>query len=89
MKAWLLDDFKGLECLRLADVETPTPRNDEVLVRLRFAALNPADRFLAENLYPARPALPHILGRDGMGIVQSVGANVRGASGRSCVRSAR
>ncbi len=87
MKAWLLDDFRGLGCLRLGDVETPKPGNGDVLVRLRFAALNPADRFLAENLYPARPSLPHILGRDGMGVVEAVGANVKNvrAGDRVCM----
>ena len=78
MQAWLLDDFKGLGCLRLGEAEKPTPGADEVLIRLRFAALNPADRFLAESLYPAKPRLPHILGRDGCGLVEAIGANVRG-----------
>jgi NADPH2:quinone reductase len=77
MRAWLLDDFAGLNALRLADSHPrPAPAQGEVLVRVRYAALNPADRFLAENLYPARPRLPHILGRDGMGVVESVGEGV-------------
>ncbi len=80
MKAWLLDDFKGLARLRLGEVETPMPGPDEVLVELRFSALNPADRFLAENLYPAKPKLPHILGRDGTGIIKAVGPDVKGVA---------
>lgn len=79
MKAWLLDDFKGLNCLRLGETERPKPGRDEVLVRLNFAALNPADRFLAESLYPAKPILPHILGRDGSGVVESTGDKVKTA----------
>jgi NADPH2:quinone reductase len=31
---------------------------------------------MAENQYPARPLLPHILGRDGIGVVEKVGAGV-------------
>lgn len=77
MKAWLLHDFTGLAALRLGeDVVRPAPGPGELLLRLHYAALNPADRFLAENLYPARPAMPHILGRDGCGIVEEVGAGV-------------
>lgn len=77
MRAWLLHDFSGLNALRLAaDASIPAPGSDEVLVRLHFAALNPADRFLAENLYPAKPPLPHILGRDGMGVVEKTGVGV-------------
>jgi NADPH2:quinone reductase len=47
-----------------------------VVLRLYFAALNPADRYLAEGQYPARPPMPHILGRDGAGDVVSVGERV-------------
>lgn len=43
---------------------------------MTYAALNPADRYLAEGMYPAKPAFPHILGRDGMGVVESVGQGV-------------
>ena len=77
MKAWLIDDFKGIGGLRLADVPDPVPQSDEVVLRVHYAALNPADRYLAENLYPAKPRLPHILGRDGMGTVTAVGSGVR------------
>ncbi len=77
MRAWLLDDFTGLKALRLAEVPDPEPRPEEVVLRLQFAALNPADRYLAEKQYPLRPPLPHILGRDGLGTVIRVGAAVK------------
>jgi len=77
MRAWLLNDFTGLDALHVSEsVPRPSPGPDEVLIRVHFAALNPADRFLAENLYPARPKLPHILGRDGGGVVEEIGAGV-------------
>jgi NADPH:quinone reductase len=77
MKAWLLDDFTGLSALRLDEsVSEPSPGPGAVRIKVWFAALNPADRFLAERLYPARPELPHILGRDGCGAVDAVGAGV-------------
>jgi NADPH2:quinone reductase len=78
MRAWLLDKIGSLQDLRLADIAEPAPGAGEVLLRLEFAGLNPADRYLAEALYPAKPALPHILGRDGMGTVAAVGPGVRG-----------
>jgi NADPH2:quinone reductase len=43
---------------------------------VKFAALNPADAFLARKMYPANPSLPHILGRDGVGDVIAVGSGV-------------
>jgi NADPH:quinone reductase len=77
MKAWLLEDFTGVEHLRLAQVADPVPQAGEVVLSVRYAALNPADRYLAERQYPAQPTLPHILGRDGMGTVAQLGAGVR------------
>ena len=76
MKAWLMDDYGGIGGLRLADAPDPVPQPDEVILQVHYAALNPADRYLAENLYPAKPRLPHILGRDGMGTVVEVGSAV-------------
>jgi NADPH2:quinone reductase len=72
MRAWLMDGFNGIDRLRLGEVPDPRPGPGEVLLRVRFAALNPADAFLAGALYPAKPALPHILGRDGVGEVAAV-----------------
>jgi NADPH:quinone reductase len=73
MRAWLLDDFNGLDRLHLADVPDPVPGPGEAILEVHYAALNPADRYLAERQYPARPPLPHILGRDGIGAVVQVG----------------
>lgn len=76
MKAWVLDDFTGIDRVRLADVPDPVPHEGEVVLELNYAGLNPADRYLAEGQYPAKPPLPHILGRDGLGTVVQVGAGV-------------
>jgi NADPH2:quinone reductase len=71
-----MDSYKGVEQLRLGEVTDPQPGPEEVLLKVRFAALNPADAFLAQAMYPARPPLPHILGRDGVGEVLAVGPGV-------------
>ncbi len=76
MRAWLMDSYEGFEKLRFGEVVDPQPGPEQVLLRVRFAALNPADAFLAQALYPARPPLPHILGRDGVGEVLAVGPGV-------------
>ena len=78
MKAWLLDSFEGIGHLRMADVPEPVPHDLEAVLEVHYAALNPADRYLAEGQYPARPRLPHVLGRDGIGTVVQVGPDVRG-----------
>jgi NADPH:quinone reductase len=76
MKAWVLDELAGIGHLRLADWPDPTPQEGEVVLEVHYAALNPADRYLAEGQYPAKPSLPHILGRDGVGTVLQTGPGV-------------
>ncbi|HZR18204.1 MAG TPA: zinc-binding alcohol dehydrogenase family protein [Verrucomicrobiae bacterium] len=76
MRAWLLDELNGIEHVRLADVADPVPGPGEAVLEVRVAALNPADRYLAERQYPAKPPLPHVLGRDGIGRVVQLGSGV-------------
>ncbi|HLM98878.1 MAG TPA: zinc-binding alcohol dehydrogenase family protein [Bryobacteraceae bacterium] len=76
MRAWLMDSYEGVEKLRLGEVPDPQPGPGQALLQMKFAALNPADAFLAEGMYPAKPPLPHILGRDGVGDVIAVGPGV-------------
>jgi NADPH:quinone reductase len=76
MKAWLLPKLGTIDALTLGDLPDPTPASGEVVLKLYFAGLNPADRYLAEGAYPAKPAFPHVLGRDGVGEVVTVGAGV-------------
>src|SRR5436853_6132184 len=76
MKAWLIDSLGGIDLLRLGEIPEPQPARGEVLLDVLYAALNPADRYLAEGMYPARPPFPHILGRDGVGTVRAIGPDV-------------
>jgi NADPH:quinone reductase-like Zn-dependent oxidoreductase len=81
MRAILYDRWGGPEVMRLAEVEKPTPADDEVLVRVRAASLNSWDwDLLAGKRYLTRPEGfakgPKRLGFDVAGIVESVGAGV-------------
>ena len=78
MLAWLMDGPHGVDHMRLSEAPEPSPAVGEALLEIDCAALNPADRYLSEGQYPARPPLPHILGRDGVGTVLAVGAGVEG-----------
>jgi len=79
MKAWLWDGQAGIHHMRLAEAHNPVPKQDEVVMEVHYAALNPADRYLAERRYPypVNPPLPHVLGRDGVGTVIQVGEGVK------------
>jgi NADPH2:quinone reductase len=86
MKAWIIEALNGIENARLTEVADPVPAAGEVLLRVSYAALNPADRYLAQGEYPAKPPLPHILGRDGSGVIVGSGekrAILRGEMGVS------
>jgi alcohol dehydrogenase len=79
MKAFVLDRYgKGRE-LQLADVATPEPRDDEVLVQVHAAGLNLLDAKIRDGefklILPYR--LPLILGHDVAGVVVKVGSRVR------------
>jgi len=76
MRAWLLDSYDGVGKLRMDEVPDPQPAAGQVVLKTMYAGLNPADAFLAQNQYPAKPKFPHILGRDGVGEVVSVGPGV-------------
>src|SRR5881392_3154014 len=91
MKAWLLDDFTSINQLRLAEAPEPVAQAGDAILKVRYAALNPADRYLAEGQYPAKPPLPHILGRDGMGTVVKVApgaSEIQVGQRRAILRSA-
>jgi NADPH:quinone reductase-like Zn-dependent oxidoreductase len=63
------------EVIGLADRPIPQPVDDEVLVRVRAASVNPVDWKIAAGQYPPKPAdeLPFILGRDLAGTIEAVG----------------
>jgi len=70
MKSWRFHEFGKIENLRLEEIPAPEPGPDEALVRLDFAALNPADQFLVLGQYPRPGQPPFAVGRDGSGVVE-------------------
>ena len=65
------------EKVQYEDAVKPTPKDNEVLVKLKYAALNRRDLFITKGLYP-NMKLPSILGADGAGVVAEVGSNIKG-----------
>jgi mitochondrial enoyl-[acyl-carrier protein] reductase / trans-2-enoyl-CoA reductase len=54
----------------------PTPAQDEAVVKMRAAPINPADLNQIEGKYPVRPELPATPGFEGAGVVVDLGRNV-------------
>ncbi|NEP57346.1 MAG: zinc-dependent alcohol dehydrogenase family protein [Symploca sp. SIO2G7] len=78
MKAVLMTKVGTPKVLKIQEVPKPTIQTDsEILVRLQAAGVNPIDTKLRRrgNLYPEQ--MPAILGCDGAGVVEAVGAGVQ------------
>jgi zinc-binding alcohol dehydrogenase/oxidoreductase len=73
MKAVRVHTLGGPEQLRVDEIDVPQPRESEVLVRVRAAALNRRDVFITQGLYP-RLRLPVTLGSDGAGEIAALGS---------------
>lgn len=74
MKAVRIHQFGGPEVLTYESVPDPTPRKDQVLIRVRACALNHLDIFVRQGLPGVN--LPHILGTDTAGEIVEVGEYV-------------
>jgi NADPH:quinone reductase-like Zn-dependent oxidoreductase len=77
VRALQLLDYQGADSLQPTDLPEPEPGPGQVRVRLRGMALNHLDVFITHGL-PKREKLPAVLGSDGAGVVDAVGADVRG-----------
>lgn len=78
MKAVVLRAYGGPDAAKLEDVPRPEPKDDEVLIRVIAASVNPVDvaireGYLAEII--GRP-FPLVLGMDAAGIVEKTGAKI-------------
>ncbi len=69
MKALQLQESRRLV---ITEVERPSPRPGQVLVKIGAASLNKRDQFICQGKYPGIE-LPCILGSDGAGVVEAVG----------------
>ncbi|MFF5206090.1 NAD(P)-dependent alcohol dehydrogenase [Streptosporangium sp. NPDC000396] len=83
MKAIVYKEYGSAEVLRYTDVDKPAVGDDQVLVRVRAASINYADRAIMHGspsimrlAFGLRRPKETILGRDIAGTVEAVGAKV-------------
>lgn len=74
MKAVFVTEFGGVEKLRHEEIPAPEPKANEARVQVHACGVNFIDIYFRTGLYPAEP--PVILGMEGAGVVESVGAEV-------------
>ena len=83
MRAVVHDSFGSPDVLEIREIEKPTPADDELLVRVRAASVNPADWYgVTGRPWVARPTMGFVkpketrVGVDFAGTVEAVGKDV-------------
>lgn len=78
MKALVFNRFGEPEVLEYIDIMDPVIGPDEILVRMKAIGLNFADIYRRKGNYHLAGEPPYILGYEGAGTVENIGANVQG-----------
>jgi len=79
MKAVCMRSFGGPEVLKVEEIDIPQPADDEVLVRVHAASVNPIDYKIRSGSYSSsmQPQDCTVLGRDIAGTVERSGRTVQ------------
>src|SRR5437867_6148096 len=78
MKAVVVHEYGGPEVLKYEDVPRPEPKENQVLLRVIAAGVNPVDAMIRSGMFgkSAKDAFPLTPGADIAGIVEKVGSKV-------------
>jgi NADPH:quinone reductase len=74
MKAIQVKQSGGPEVLEYVDIPTPTPKNNEAVVKINAAGVNFIDVYNREGRY--KVPLPFVIGQEAAGVVSEVGKDV-------------
>ena len=66
----------GIDVLQVQQKPDPTPRDDQLVIRVRAAGLNFADILSRQGLYPDSPKKPVVMGYEVSGVVEAAGKDV-------------
>lgn len=78
MKAVQVKGFGGDENLELREIPVPTPRDTEVLIKVKAAGIIYGDVMTRNGVDPRLPELPYTAGMEVAGVIEAVGARVTG-----------
>lgn len=76
MKAIIVREFGAPEQMKLEEVSMPEVGNSQILVKIKAAGVNPVDTYIRAGIHAIKPNLPFTPGKDGAGIVETVGENI-------------
>lgn len=73
MKAAVIREFGTPDVLKYEEVNTPTPGEGEVLIKILATGVNRLEHYLREGSVLPELPFPHILGSDAAGVIEAVG----------------
>jgi NADPH:quinone reductase-like Zn-dependent oxidoreductase len=78
MKAVVVHEYGGPEVLKYEEVPRPEPKEDQILVRVIAAGVNPVDAMIRSGMFAKyeKDVLPIIPGADIAGVVEKVGSKI-------------
>ncbi len=76
MKAFVHEEHKGINGIKLKEMPEPEPKHGEVKVHVKRAGLNHRDLFVPYRREDGDP--PVVLGSDGAGVIAAIGEGVEG-----------
>ncbi|MEN8688130.1 MAG: NAD(P)H-quinone oxidoreductase [Desulfuromonadales bacterium] len=78
MKAVLMDEFGGVEVLKVGEIDKPTPQEGQVLVKVVATSINRPDLVQRQGNYPPPPGDSEVLGLEVSGTISAIGPDVDG-----------
>jgi NADPH2:quinone reductase len=78
MHAWLCEQPTGVDALQWKELPTPEPGPKQVRVAIHAASLNFPDILIVQNKYHFKPEPPFVPGSEYAGVIEAVGAEVKG-----------
>ncbi|MGI8641032.1 MAG: NADPH:quinone reductase [Pyrinomonadaceae bacterium] len=76
MKAIVVKEFGAPDVMKFTETADLQPNENQVLVRVKAAGVNPVDTYVRSGVYANKPELPFTPGKDAAGIIEEIGANV-------------
>ncbi len=77
MKAIIVREFGEPEVMKLEEVSDLVLNENQILVSIQAAGINPVDTYIRQGTHAIKPDLPYTPGKDAAGIVEEVGENVQ------------
>ncbi len=76
MKAIIVKEFGDAGVLKFEEIADLTPKENQILVKIEAAGVNPVDTYIRSGTHAQKPELPYTPGKDAAGIIEKTGANI-------------